>query len=236
MKILVTGDKHIGLISDGLTRYDEQKRVLDFIVKRVESADVHIDLGDLFDSPKPSPEAYKLAMEYMVGLSKCHTMSYVIAGNHDKPTRGMWSALDPFEAIEDSIPRFPTVVQHPWVANINDTQLAFIPFVTEFQAKQEGFKSAQELIDTFADEIDGSLPTLAFAHLDVPGSKQNEHDSRQRDIGTHIPDRLVDVCERVYVGHIHKYQVLGDVTIVGSAIHIDFGESNDVKGIVELEI
>ena len=57
MKILVRGDIHLDLVSDGVPRLDEQVRVLEYTVAEIRrlQPDVFVDLGDLFDRPRPSP-------------------------------------------------------------------------------------------------------------------------------------------------------------------------------------
>lgn len=236
MRIVVSGDKHLGLVSDGVPRLDEQRRVLDFVVDACDGADIHVDLGDLFDSPRPSPEAYALAVKYLVDLNDTGVETIVLAGNHDKPTRASWNALDPL--VELPLERV-SIVSMPAVNDVHGWegwQLALLPFVTEWEAREAGFDSAQALLDDFVAKLPRT-GTLGFAHLDVEGSKRNEFDSRQRDVGVHVPTELTErLAVRTYAGHVHRYQVLETVTVVGSAIHVDFGESRDRKGLVVLEV
>lgn len=238
MKLVVSGDKHLGLVSDGVSRLEEQRRVVDFVVDAVDGADVHVDLGDLFDTPRPSPEAYALAMHYFLGIARTDATNFALVGNHDRPTRAHWTALDPFQVMADyAIGDYGTtkVVREPVVDVFHGWQLVFLPFVTEWQAREAGFESAQAMLDGFVDGL-SDRPTIAFAHLDVEGSRRNEFDSRQRDVGVHVPRALIERANRVYAGHVHRSQNVGGVVVVGSAIHVDFGESADEKGIVVLEV
>lgn len=242
MRIVVRGDLHLDLVSDGLRRLDEQARVVDFTLDVLEDLkpDVFVDLGDLFDRTRPSPDAYALAARYVLRLGELlGHRAYVLAGNHDKPTRGHANALAPLEELEGVGVQ---VVVGPYldVYPSQGTTLAFLPYVTDWEARQEAFGSAQELLDGF---VAGLLESearriLAFTHLEVPGARLADDDRVQRDVGTAIPGALLEDerVVRVYAGHVHKYQELKRVTVVGSALHVDFGEAADPKGLIVAEV
>lgn len=245
MKLLVTGDKHLGLVSDGVPRLEEQRRVLEAIVSiaREEEPDVCVDLGDLFHAPRPSPDAYALAFEYLRQLENLPLHSYLIAGNHDLPSRGPVNAFLPLKEVfpdNSNLEVITTPVALP--EDGGKFYLLFLPFVTEAGARFAGAESAQEYVDGRVEElldyIPGSARVLAFAHLEVPGAKRNPDDVTQRDVGTRIPDALLrdPRVVRVWAGHIHHHQELDRVTVVGSSIHVDFGEARSPKGVVLAEV
>lgn len=62
MKILHTGDWHIGKLLEGRSRLEEQQRVLDQFVSmaREQEADIVLIAGDVFDNSHPSAAAEAL--------------------------------------------------------------------------------------------------------------------------------------------------------------------------------
>jgi DNA repair exonuclease SbcCD nuclease subunit len=247
MRLLVTGDKHLGLSSDGESRLEEQRRVLARCVELLgeRDPDVYVDLGDLFHSPRPGPDAYEAAFEYLRAVAewtagKEGRAAFVLAGNHDKPTRGMVNALSPLMGFK----RLPQVLLTPWSRTVRrGSVLLFLPFVTAWEARTVfGGAAEQDLMDQAAEaalaEAGAGGRVLAFTHLEVPGAKRNEWDVTQRDVGLRIPAVLLADPRvlRVYAGHIHRHQAVGNVTVVGSAIHVDFGEAADPKGAILAEV
>jgi DNA repair exonuclease SbcCD nuclease subunit len=264
MKLLVRGDVHLDLVSDGLSRLEEQERVLGHTLDALKllNPDVFVDLGDLFDRPRPSPAAYGAALGYVRDLAgwwrtlaaarelgsveTLEDRTFVLAGNHDKVSRGEVSALHPIEALwergEVKVAR--PVTKPEWVdLEGHGVRLVFLPFVTDWEARQrlhEGaFNLAQEYLDDFvAGALLDAERVVAFTHLEVPGSRNAADERVQRDVGTRIPEVLLedDRVLRVYAGHVHRYQTVGKVTVVGSALHVDFGESADAKGMIYAEV
>jgi len=245
MRVLVTGDKHLGLTSDGEPRLEEQRRVLARCVELLEERmpDVYVDLGDLFHSPRPGPDAYEVAFEYLRAVAEWTSRregraAWVLAGNHDKPTRGMVNALTPLAGF----PRLPRVMTSPLLQPWDSrAALLFLPFVTEWEARRAGYEGAQAWLD---DAAEGALtlrertPLLVFSHLEVPGATAHAWDATQRDVGLRIPAALLagERVLRIYAGHVHRHQVLERVTVVGSAVHVDFGEAADPKGALLAEV
>lgn len=228
MNLVFSGDKHIGLTADGESRLDEQRDIL--AACEAESAvDVYVDLGDLFHRTDPSPELIALAISHARSIKAAQ--SYWLVGNHDRPTRGDHHALMPLSAAGFE------VVAEPMIATLEGgLRLLMLPFVWEWTARQRGHESAQAWLDAVAAEAikDGS-ELLVAGHLEVDGS---EHSS-ERDIGLRVPTCLLHSkrVKHIWLGHVHKHQKVGkNVTIVGSAVHADFGEINDPKGIMRVDL
>ena len=89
MKILHTSDLHIGKRINGYTMLDDQRYILQQIVKIAESEkpDAMILAGDIYDKTIPSGEAVALFDEFLVGLSRLHVPLFIISGNHDSQER-----------------------------------------------------------------------------------------------------------------------------------------------------
>ena len=90
MRILHTGDWHLGKNLEGYSRLDEQEAFLEDFVKIVEEQKIDLVLiaGDVYDSSNPPARAEKLFYDTLKKLSKNgERIILVIAGNHDNPER-----------------------------------------------------------------------------------------------------------------------------------------------------
>jgi len=90
MKILHTADWHLGKRLEKVSRFEEQKQVLDEIIEITETAGIDLVLiaGDLFDNFNPASEAAELLYSTLKRLADGGKRPVVaIAGNHDSPDR-----------------------------------------------------------------------------------------------------------------------------------------------------
>ena len=90
MRILHTSDWHLGRSLEQISRIEEQKDFVDFLVKAVEEQAIDLVLiaGDIYDTYNPSAAAEELfygAVERLNGKGRRAVV--VIAGNHDNPER-----------------------------------------------------------------------------------------------------------------------------------------------------
>lgn len=90
MRILHTGDWHLGKNLEGASRMDEQELFLNDFVDIVEKnkVDLVIIAGDVYDNSNPPSRAEKMFYDTLKKLSKNgERLILVIAGNHDNPER-----------------------------------------------------------------------------------------------------------------------------------------------------
>lgn len=90
MRILHTGDWHLGKNLEGASRMDEQELFLNDFVDIVEKnkVDLVIIAGDVYDNSNPPARAEKMFYDTLKKLSKNgERLILVIAGNHDNPER-----------------------------------------------------------------------------------------------------------------------------------------------------
>lgn len=242
MKIVVSGDKHLGLTTDGVSRLAEQAMILmeiEDVVRQVKP-DLYVDLGDLFHSPRPAPEVYELAIHHLIQVSEKREEVRFLVGNHDKPTRGDWHALTPLDQVATLRPQ--VVIQRwPEVVDYQDVRVLYLPHVTAWEAAAE-----ETMVQIWVDEVAleavkerPEVPLVVFAHLEVPGVGPAV-DHVQRDSGLRIPDCLLMDAGRevhIFAGHVHRREVVDSrVTVVGSALQVDFAEAGSTKGIEILEV
>src|SRR5690554_7320792 len=90
MRLLHTGDWHLGKRLDDYSRLEEQQAVLEELIGLAEIHDVDAVLvaGDLFDTFNPPAEAVELFYKSLKKLSGDGRRPVIaIAGNHDSPDR-----------------------------------------------------------------------------------------------------------------------------------------------------
>ena len=90
MRILHTGDWHLGKNLEGASRLDEQELFLNDFVDIVEKnkVDLVIIAGDVYDNSNPPARAEKMFYDTLKKISKNgERLILVIAGNHDNPER-----------------------------------------------------------------------------------------------------------------------------------------------------
>ena len=91
MRFIHTSDWHLGHRLYGLSRFEEQKAFLDWLLTQVEQhqIDALIVAGDLFDTHNPSAQSTRLYYRFLHRLNRIdpHVQTVVIAGNHDSAQR-----------------------------------------------------------------------------------------------------------------------------------------------------
>lgn len=90
MRILHTGDWHLGKNLEGQSRMDEQEEFLKDFINIVEenNVDLVIIAGDVYDTSNPPARAEKMFYNTLKKLSKNgERLTLVVAGNHDNPER-----------------------------------------------------------------------------------------------------------------------------------------------------
>lgn len=100
MKILHTGDWHLGKYLEGSSRLQEQERFLEDFVKIVEDNEIDLVMitGDIYDNSNPPAAAEKLFYRSIKNICKNgERIVLIIAGNHDNPDRLIASSPLAFE-------------------------------------------------------------------------------------------------------------------------------------------
>jgi DNA repair protein SbcD/Mre11 len=222
--------------------------------------DVHLVLiaGDIFKNRDPTPTVQREFARCIHKLSSAGLPTFILVGNHDVPnaqqranTVEIYSILDvpnvtvahrPSTHVISTKAGKVQIVALPWLSRSYLLSRIDLRNLTPDELNKELLDLVEGFIDKEAEKLDPSMPAILTAHASVQGAVF----SSERDImlgqDVVLPKAVVANKRFDYVamGHIHKYQVLSEgkppIVYPGSLERIDFGEQNDKKGFVSVDI
>ena len=257
MKILHTGDWHVGRSIRGRSRASEHVEVLAEIagIAETSAVDVVLVAGDVFDSAAPGPEAEQIVYRALRDLALVAPV-VVVAGNHDNP--GRLEAVAPF--LELGRVQVRSRITPPGegglITDFNGLPLrvAAVPFVS-----QRGIVRADELMAADSGEHGGlyserlaraigmlcqsmtdDTVNVVIGHLMVHGGvlgggERSAHTIFEYSVPSGaFPGHLSYVA----LGHLHRPQRISasaPVWYAGSPLQLDFGEVDDSKAVLLVE-
>jgi len=261
VRILHTGDWHVGRAVRGRSRFEEFNAALSEVVgiARQESVDTVLLAGDLYDHRSPTPEADALVFEALVQLYTSGIPVIAIPGNHDSALRleALAKLLQPIGVT--MIPRVlppgdGSLVEVPSRDGTESALVACVPFVPErrfgdaaalFRATEDWYQSYAEgmgrLLSAMTAPFREDRVNILLAHLFTDGAIPGggEH---QITIGIEYavsPSRLPATASYIALGHVHRPQAVrgapSPTRYAGSLLQLDFGETEQTKSVAIVE-
>lgn len=261
MKLLHTGDWHLGKRLFGADRLDEAEAALRHVAEVAESERVDAVLvsGDLLDRRLVDSAALGACLRSMERLAATAPV-LAIAGNHDDPE--LWGHLAPYlrergiHVAGRVLPADRAVVTLPTAAG--PLHAALLPWPEPARMAVEAGASAQTARMRYADLVaalvgryaaeatdrrrrDGGVAVLV-GHLMVERAKAGGGE-REMTMGiTYAISAAAFPADLDYValGHVHRPQSIPGLAApgryAGSAMALDFSEDNHDKSVVVVEI
>jgi exonuclease SbcD len=261
VKVLHTSDWHVGRTLRGRNRADEHREVLAEVaaIARDEEADLVLVCGDLFDTAAPTPESERIVYGALLELAATGATVVVIAGNHDSARR--LQAVEPLLQLGKVVtrpffvpPADGGVVEVVARDGVERAKLAVLPFLSQrhvvradalmaFDAAdhaQSYDSRVRRLVDVLCSGFDGTTVNLVAAHLTAKGGLLGGGERAAHTVFDYEVGTLAFPASAQYValGHLHRMQeVPGPCPIryCGSPLQLDFGETNDRKGVLLVE-
>ena len=89
MRIVHTGDWHLGRHFGPMSLLPDQSEFVDWFIRQVaeQKADLVVIAGDVFDRAVPATDALSLYTDTLRRLAELSVTVAIIAGNHDSPER-----------------------------------------------------------------------------------------------------------------------------------------------------
>jgi exonuclease SbcD len=262
MRLLHTGDWHVGKTLTRRSRLDEARDVLAEVAEIAgeEGADVVVVAGDVFDHLSPSAEAEAIVYDALLEFERRGIPVVVVAGNHDHAHR--WRAiaplLDRFAIHVAAEPRRPDkggIVAIDARDGSSTVQIACLPWVPlsrlietshllglAEEAYQAYTTAMAEILAVLCQGFDASKCNVLTGHFFVSGAVTSGSE-RPLSIGElyAVTPQAVPVSPQyVALGHVHKPQKVPGVAVparyAGSLLQLDFGEVGQEKSVALVDL
>lgn len=249
---LIVGDIHLGKgLSIGKSNYGSlNSRILDkinllnWILDKCDENYISniILLGDVFEDAKPDYLYVNILIDFIKKLRQKDIDIHIIYGNHDIKRTGnsISSVLDLFQNYFEDY-EYNNVHIYKSITTINIGKLSFtlIPFkdrkILNAVTHQEALDKIKNQLDFESSVIDFNNKKIILGHLTLEGSLYvgDEIDDYANEII--CPLSMFDNFDYVWMGHIHKPQVLKNlprIAHLGSLDISDFGETDHKKIVI----
>ncbi|NMO94838.1 exonuclease SbcCD subunit D [Paenibacillus lemnae] len=257
MRILHTGDWHLGRTLEGRSRLAEQEAFLEELVRLADDqqADLIMMAGDVYDSVNPPAAAEQLFYEAAARLSEGGRRFVAIAGNHDQPERV--ASVTPLVTKSGitlvGLPAAEAVTVHA-VRTGETAKIAALPYPSESRLNEllsvdgeenELRRAYSDRVGSLMKKMAGSFTpetvNLAMSHIYVLGGLESDSE-RPIQIGgayTVDPSALnVGACYTA-LGHLHRPQAVkgeGIMRYSGSPLAYSFSEAGQAKSVTLIDV
>lgn len=254
MKIVHTGDWHIGKTIRGKHRDQEYCDILDelktFLVEK--NVDVLLVAGDIFDLHTPPAAAENIVYNFFYDISKLGIKALVIAGNHDSKLR--FKAISKLMALAGIIVRgYNHRDNYENIVSITSkkgekAEFALLPFIFEHNfVRTENLidnkesatnlysKGVGEVLADYCKKFDSDSLKIVVGHVLLHGASPGGSE-RRLYLGDNYalhPGTIPENIDYMAAGHIHLCQKIPahiPIYYCGSLLQLDFGELNAKKG------
>lgn len=247
MKFLHISDLHIGKRVNEFSMIEDQKYILEQILRiaKSEQADAVLIAGDIYDKPVPSAEAVQMFDWFLTELADQGRAVFAVSGNHDSPERIAFGA----RLMRGRGVYFSPVYEGE-TAGITLTDawgeviVWLLPFVKPATVRHalEGKlpESYQDAVKIAIDrmEIDENKRNILVAHQFVTGA--GRCDSEEVLVGglDNVDAQVFDRFDYVALGHIHSPQSVGRETVryCGTPLKYSFSEAEQQKSVTVVEM
>ena len=263
MKIIHTSDWHLGQKLINRDRLMESQFVLSWLYQYILDHEIEglIIAGDVFDNLNPPNAARNLYYKFLSSLvnTSCQHI-VVVGGNHDSATM-LDAPAEVLKAVNVYViggAREDITEEIVYWKDENEQikgVCCAVPFLSDKDVRKSvagesykerednirlGIKSHyQQLADILTKEELPNIPIIATGHLYAAGA----HDDKESKIyignfENMAASEFPDLFDYIALGHIHRSQRIGGTNHIrysGSLIPLSFSESNNQKGILQLD-
>lgn len=257
MRILHTGDWHLGRTLEGRSRLSEQEQFLDELVRLAKDvqADMIMMAGDVYDSVNPPAAAEMMFYEAAARLTEEDRKLVAIAGNHDQPERV--ASVRPL-VTRSGITLVGLPTAEPVRVNVARTGeaavIAALPYPSEARLGEllagqgdEGelrlaySERVGRLMRQLGQSFSNDTVNLAMSHIYVLGGVESDSE-RPIQIGgayTVDPSALDIGAQYTALGHLHRAQAVkgkGLIRYSGSPLAYSFSEAGQAKSVMLVDV
>lgn len=247
MKFLHLGDLHLGKTLFDFDLIEDQRYILDQILRvaEKESVDGVLIAGDVYDKSVPSEAATKLLDYFLIELTKREIKVFMVSGNHDSDERlNYGSTLFASNQIFISAVFDGTLHKQSFADGNTKIDIYMLPFVKASQVRHyfpdEKIESYDDAVQTIIrnTDINRGNKNLLVAHQFVAGNGEDPALAGSESVGTQsvglvekIRYDCFDEFDYVALGHIHSPQKVGreEIRYAGSPLKYSLSEANNEK-------
>jgi exonuclease SbcD len=254
MKIIHTGDWHIGKLVHGVHMTEDQRHILKQLVETIENEkpQVLIIAGDIYDRSIPPVEAVELLDETLSEIILKQDITVIaIAGNHDSPDRVGFASMiltDRGLHIRGNISREISPIR------IEDEKgpVDFypIPFAEPAVVRElygddcirSHDDAMKKVLGRIVDKMDSNARKVCISHAFVMGTEALETSESERPLSIGGSEYVnVDYFkdfDYVALGHLHRPQKVKHEKIrySGSLLKYSFSEARQKKSITIVDM
>ncbi len=254
MKILHTGDLHLGKVFHEIPLLEDQKLILSQILDELGKDDYAalVIAGDIYDRSVPPAEAVEAFSSFLAETRRefPDTAVFIIPGNHDSPARLSYVS----EILREQkvyITCNPQNAFTPLIITHRDENVAFFSLPFLFPGTLENSEDGSSLLSqaALAEEaaarlasarkncVPGGVPSVLIAHLFATGGETSS--SERAFVGTaeKVSASLFEGFAYVALGHLHKAQKAAErMYYSGSPLAYAFDEAGTEKCFLKVEI
>jgi DNA repair exonuclease SbcCD nuclease subunit len=216
LKIALITDTHFGARNDNVAFLDYFEKFYEsvFFPKLKENGITHIiHLGDIVDRRKYISYVTLRRMKDMF-IDKCNEYNidlHVIIGNHDVPYKNTNEINSMMELFRDSNVNY---YSEPETVNFGGTDILIMPWINN----QNYANAIQAMNETSAQ--------VMMAHLEVQGAFMDRGNRNEHGMSVSQFSKF----ERVYSGHFHHKNLIGNVQYLGCPYELTWIDYQDPKG------
>jgi len=246
-RVVWSSDFHLGLTTDEIDRTDEIIRVLEHIFKHAVKvkADCVVIGGDIFDHNQPGEHLIGLFIAVLNILSEAGIVAYIMVGNHDAIAKHKRrSCLSFIRKLSAHGYKNLKLIDDVKTIKMGKIHFSFLPFVSNAHIDKK-YGSAQQYMDakmrTARKKLKPSDLWFVFSHLNVKDCVYGTEEFMLKKVETWVPEFLTEPDEQyptpvIIQAHIHTRQEKKNIHIVGSPCFTAFGEKEDNKYFLQLDI
>lgn len=254
--LIITGDLHLDLRTDGIDRNDDIMKAMHEIlyytvkIKKENENTFLLNAGDIFHGTRPKAATIALAISLFEKFNNFSIGTHVIAGNHDViDEKGKTSALEPIIAANFKSINIYHDIELKCIKyckkSSKSVNIITIPHISKSKAIDNGFKTVQEYINNMCEEIEENLSTddynIVLSHMNIGGAMIGSENMLIKGTHEDFPS-IFKTSKKIYCsfnGHYHKSQIINTtipIICTGSVSTNDFGERNDTKHFFHLKL
>jgi len=264
MRVIFASDFHLGISTSDIDRNDEILDIIEDVIdhgikvnKETGEEVIYVFGGDIFNSNNPSEKLITLFIFVLNRLRETGFKSFIMVGNHDEvsdPERV--SCLNFVHELGSVYPNITLVddIRSIKMGTFNAGPLffTFLPHVSKAliqrnvnEGKLRRNIPTQAYINKKSEKIMKTVGMgsqhIVFSHLNVSGAHGGSEENLLRKSTVYLPKIMLNVPvgyvePTIIQAHFHSRGVIGNINIIGSQFYCGFGEREDEKYFLDLNI